>query len=101
MSSVFIFINGYPFAKQTITPTNKEVAELLEEIRDKTEKYNIERYSFNEEGINLAITGNQEDYHSVKNNVEHIVKNTIKSTAFEEYPILIEKGKLEQKKGWT
>jgi len=96
LGGIFTF-TSHPFAKDSTPPSDIEIHRVLEEIHGKTQNYNIIRYSFNYDRIDLAIMGSQEYYDSVKNEVEEIVKNTIKSTAFEKYPIVIEKSNVDKK----
>lgn len=96
LGGIFTF-TSHPFANDSTSPSDIEIHRVLEEIHGKTQNYNIIRYSFNYDGIDLAIIGSQEYYDSVKNEVEEIVKNTIKSTAFEKYPIVIEKSNVDKK----
>jgi len=96
LGGIFTF-TSHPFANDSTPPSDIEIHRVLEEIHGKTQNYNIIRYSFNYDGIDLAIIGSQEYYDSVKNEVEEIVKNTIKSTAFEKYPIVIEKSNVDKK----
>ena len=91
----FTFVNN-SFANDKTPPSQIEIGNLLEEIKDKTEKYPIIINSINPEGINFGITGSQEYYDSVKDEVEEIVKNTIKSTKFEKYPVVIEKSHIDK-----
>lgn len=91
----FTFANN-SFANDKTPPSQIEIGNLLEEIKDKTEKYPIIINSINPEGINFGITGSQEYYDSVKDEVEEIVKNTIKSTKFEKYPVVIEKSHIDK-----
>ena len=92
----FTFANN-PFANDNTPPSQREIQNLLGEIQDKTQKYTIIRYGFSSEGIDLAINGSKEYYNSVKHEVEEIVKDTIKSTTFEKYPIVIEKSNIDKK----
>ena len=91
----FTFANN-SFANDKTPPSQIEIGNLLEEIKDKTEKYPIIINSINPEGINFGITGSQEYYDSVKDEVEGIVKSTIKSTKFEKYPVVIEKSHIDK-----
>ena len=91
----FTFANN-SFANDKTPPSQIEIGNLLEEIKDKTEKYPIIINSINPEGINFGITGSQEYYDSVKDEVEEIVKSTIKSTKFEKYPVVIEKSHIDK-----
>lgn len=93
----FFNFAGHPFANENTPPSQIETDNLLEEIREKTQKYPIILNSIDSEGINLGITGSQEYYNSVKHEVEEIVKNTIKSTKFEKYPVVIEKSHVDRK----
>lgn len=63
---------------------------ILENIKDKTfPKYKIGTYKISKNKINIEIIGSSEYYNSVKNEVETIIKNTIKSTEIENYSIHI------------
>lgn len=93
----FFNFTGHPFANENTSPSQIEIDNLLEEIQDKTQKYPIILNSINPEGINLGIMGSQEYYNSVKHELEVIVKSTIKSTEFEEYPVVIEKSHVDRK----
>ncbi|MEG0449618.1 MAG: hypothetical protein RR595_07170 [Lysinibacillus sp.] len=92
----FTFVNN-SFANDNTPPSQIEIGNLLKELKDKTEKYPMIVNSINPEGINFGIAGSQEYYNSVKYEVEEIVKNTIKSTKFEKYPVVIEKSHIDRK----
>lgn len=82
-------------AEKNISPLERDTVEILEKIKDKTQKkYNIGTYKINSNEINIEIKGSQEYYDSVKNEVKEVVKNTTKSTAFEKYSINVNKSEI-------
>ena len=82
-------------AEKNISPLERDTVEILEKIKDKTQKkYNIGTYKINSNEINIEIKGSQEYYDSVKNEVKEVVKNKTKSTAFEKYSINVNKSEI-------
>lgn len=81
-------------------PKNADV-KMLEKIEEKISgKYEVERISINthvdnnSKDIDIDIIGSQEYYDSVKNEIEEIVKNLIKSTKFETYRVNVKKSQM-------
>lgn len=84
-------------AEKHISPVERDTVKILDEIKDKTyKKYNIGTYKINSNEINIEIKGSQEYFESVKNEVKALVKNTTKSTAFENYYININKSEINR-----
>lgn len=84
-------------AEKNINPLEKDPIKILDEIKDKTYKeYNINTYKISSNEIDIEIKGSQEYYDSIKNEIKVLVKNTTKSTAFENYSININKSEINQ-----
>lgn len=90
-------------AEKDSSPSETEIAEILEKIKDKThKKYNIGTYNINSnvdnnsQGIDIEIIGSQKYYDSVKNEIKEVVKSTTTSTSFEDYSININKSRIDQ-----
>lgn len=94
--SVFTFTNR-PYAKEEVSPSQKDTYQMLEKIKEKTAKYKIGTYKISNNNITINILGSQEYYNSVKDEVKEIVENTIKSTPFDKYPIDVDKNKIASK----
>lgn len=94
--SVFIFTN-HPYAKEEISPSQKETFQILEKLKEKTAKYKIGTYNISKNDITLDIVGSQKYYNSVKDEVKEIVKNTIKSTPFKKYSIYVNKSEINRR----
>ena len=88
---IFIFTNK-PYANEMV-----ENNIVLESIKNNTfPKYKIGTYKISENEINIEILGSSEYYNSVKNEIENIVKNTIKYTDMENYSIRINHNQISQ-----
>ncbi|KGR78765.1 hypothetical protein [Ureibacillus sinduriensis] len=102
LAGIFTFINQ-PQAETVNRPSDKETSNLFESLQNELyEIYDIgafktasnPNYTINE--IIIPINGSQEYYDSVKDEVESLVKNIIKTTSFKNYSVIVEKNKLDQ-----
>ena len=90
VGSIFVFTNQLN-AKENTRPSDKEIVNILEKLKDKIGTYKI---SLNE--IKIEVVGSQEYYDSVKDEVKEFVENTIKSTPFEKYVVKVTKSEISK-----
>ena len=89
-------------AEKNISPPENDAFEILEKIKNKTQKYTIGTYNINSnidsnsKAIDIEIIGSQEYYDSVKNEVKELVINSIKSTEFEAYTVNVNKSEIKK-----
>lgn len=96
VGSILIF-TSHPYANDNNSPSEEEQVKILEELKDKTQnKYTIGTFKIISNEINIEIFGTQEYYNSIKNEVEQLVKNTIKPTAFKNYSVNIIQSNINQ-----
>lgn len=106
MKYIFIFcisfiLIGIIFVTANQSYANKtfenSTTKILEDIKNETyKKYNIGTYKINSNEISIEIIGESEYYNSVKNEIETIIKNVIRSTEFENYSVHIYLSKINQ-----
>lgn len=97
---LFIFIGIiFIFASQSYANKTLEnsTTKILEDIKNETyKKYNIGTYKISSKEISIEIIGESEYYNSVKDEIETLIKNIIKSTEFENYSVHINQSKINQ-----
>lgn len=83
---IFVTVNQ-SYANKTV---ENSTTKILEDIKNETyKKYNIGTYKISSNEISIEIIGESEYYNSVKNEIETLIKNVIKSTEFENHSVHI------------
>lgn len=94
LGGIFTFTN-HPYAKNSNSPS--EEVKIIEELKNKAYgQYTIGTFIIGSNEIDVEIVGSQEYYNSIKIEVEQLVKDTIKSTSFENYSIKVSHSNTDQ-----